>query len=396
MLLAYISGTFGFSFPLMVTFLVPLRAHELGASLWFIGLLVGAPSLIGAVTSIPSGALTERIGPRRAYLVGTIISTVVTPLFAFTSSIWVMLVLQLLFGPFRITGWVASQTYITGIGAPAERATITGRFAFATNVGTMVAPLLIGAVAQLVGFKQAFLFVALMGLAYTIVGLALPEVRMPRAGVAASKTPSAGFVEALALLRLRGMQVAMLLTFVRVWYQTGWTAFFPLYLVEQGMAPGVVGTVLSSASVAATVTALGAGRLARLASKEAVTAAALAVGVMGVVISPHAVSLPLVYLPTLLYGIGVGLSLPLLLAIISEAAPPGQRGIAFGLRTGGNQAAATTSPIALGQMLTATGIALGYLASGAVGWSVLALALWLHQRRGRQPHGASGTGSAEG
>lgn len=72
--MAYVAGSFGFGVQSMLSFLVPLRAKELGAPLEVIGLIVGAGALIGAVMSVPSGALSDRIGARRAYAMGTAIT----------------------------------------------------------------------------------------------------------------------------------------------------------------------------------------------------------------------------------------------------------------------------------------------------------------------------------
>jgi MFS family permease len=274
LLLAYAAGPFAFSFGGMMRFLVPIRASELDAPLVIIGLIVSAGALVPALTSIPSGALADRIGARWAYVLGTYTSALVAFAFAFVRSYWGMLALQLVLGLFRSVAWVAAQTYITGVGAPSERVTLTSRFSFATNAGTMVSPLAIGVVAQVMGFRISFLFLVLVALLFTAIGLALPNVR--QAPATHREAPSgAGFGAALALLRLRGIQTTMLFTFVRLWIGTGWTAFYPLFLINRGTPPALVGTILSSHSAVATVTALGAGRLSRRFGKEVVMAVSL-------------------------------------------------------------------------------------------------------------------------
>jgi MFS family permease len=120
------------------------------------------------------------------------------------------------------------------------------------------------------------------------------------------------------------------------------------------------------------------GRVARLASKEIVSATALALGALGVALSPHLLFIPAVYLPSLLMGIGYGISLPLLMAMMSEYAPPGQRGVAMGLRTQANQVAATITPIAFGTVFPAVGITLGFLLAAIGAWAMLGAGVWIH------------------
>ena len=389
LLLAYVAGTFSFSFALIVTFLLPLRARELDMPLVLIGFLIGAGSLVAAVTSIPSGALAQRIGPQRVFVLGTALCTGLAVVMGFTTSYVVLFLVQLGLGAARTSAWVAIQTYITNVGHPSQRVTITGRFSFATNVGTMVAPLLIGPAAQFMGYKDGFFFIAAVALFFVVIGLALKPITLPRAAPNTTQQSSAGFSAAYHQVRLVGIQIAVILTFVRVWYQTTWTAFFPLFLIEGGMAEGVAATVISSTSVVATVTALGAGRAAKLGSRPAVAGASLAIGALSLVISPHLTAIPQVYLISLLYGVGVGISLPLLLAMFSEEAPPGGRGVAMGVRTSGNQVAALTAPSASGVIITAVGITLGFLASGGVALLLVAVALGLHRGRTRPQRPAS-------
>ena len=384
MLSAYASGTFAFTFGTMTMFLIPLRARELGVSLELIGILVGAGAFLPMFTSIPSGAVADRIGARQTYLLGAVIAGATAFLFSLASSFWGMLALHLIAGLGRGMGWVSSQTYITSIGVGNERPGIAGRFGFSVNLGTLVAPLVIGVTAQLVGYQYSFLLVAVVVAGFIAIGLTLPDVRAQAPGTAHPSGSSAGFGEALRLLRLRGIQVAMLLTFVRIWVTGGWMSFYPLILVEEGFQPATVGVVVASVSLVATGTSLLAGRAARYATKETVTALSMMLGVAGMAVSSQLVAMPLVFVAPILVGVGSGLGLPLLLAIFSEGAPPEQRGVVLGMRTAGNQAAGTVTPVVMGGLLTAVGIALGFAFSAAFCGTALALTLWLHVAHRRQ------------
>jgi MFS family permease len=397
MFLAYLSGAFGFGFPGMIGFLLPLRAHELGAPSPVIGLIQGAGALIPAILSVSSGALADRIGPRKTFILGAAISGVAALLFATVTNYWVLIAFQALQGYARTMGWVATQTYITGVGRPEDREAIAGRFSFSVNAGPMIGALLVGAVADAFGYQLAFLFVACVGVMFAIVGVGLPEIQTRAPGAKTAAAPLAGYGAALDMLRLRPVQVSMLITFIRIWNTVGWQAFFPVFLEQHGMRPFLISTVVFANGLVSTIITLSAGRVARLASNEVVSIVSLAIGALGVGLSPHLITLPGVYFPSILMGIGYGISLPLLIAMMSQNAPPGQRGVAMGLRTQANQVSATVTPVAFGNVFPAVGITLGFTLAAGLAWAVLAAGLWLHildVRVRRKPPVASGAANA--
>jgi MFS family permease len=79
-------------------------------------------------------------------------------------------------------------------------------------------------------------------------------------------------------------------------------------------------------------------------------------------------------------GIGTGLSLPLLIALVSDASPEGKRGVGTGLRESVNQASSSLSPVAMGGVVGLMGIGFGFLASAGFCWLLLAAALLLHAK----------------
>lgn len=384
--IAYVIGAFGLGVTSQVNFLVPLRAHELGAGFDVIGLIVGAGALAPALFSVPLGSLIDRLGPRRSFIVGTALCGLIAVTFTGITNYWALVPLQVLMGSARTLGWVASQGYITGVGRAEERATLAGRFSFFSNVGPMVGPLLIGGVAQLIGFRSAFVFLAGYAFFFTLLGLLLVETSSveSRAGRAKQGT---GVRAALRLLTIRGIQVALLLTFVRLWIEWVWTSFFPVYLVDTGLDPALAGTVVFAKGFTAALLAPTTGLWTRFVSKELLTAIGLGFGAVGLLISSYVTFVPLVYLAPLCVGIGTGLSLPLLLSLVSDAAPDEQRGVALGLRVSVNQTAAAAAPVLVGPLLTALGIALAFGLSSGVAGLLLAASIVLYRvdRRDAKP-----------
>jgi MFS family permease len=383
-LLFYVSCGFPITLWTMANFLVPLRAREVGAPLEIIGLLVAAGSVLGTIGAVPAGALADAIGTRRAFILGALLSAVGAFAMALTDNLWAMLAIQLYRGFPHSVSWVASQTYATGIGSPEDRATITGRFSFATSVSSLLSPLAMGAVAQYAGYTAAFVFVGGFALLHVFAGLLLPEPH-PARKASSSGAGLGGFAEASRQLRERPTQVALLLTFVRIWITSGWMSFFPVYLKSQGLSDLWIGTVVTANGVVSALTALTAQWWARRAGNEIATAGALGLGTVGMALAPHLPLLPLVYLPALFMGTGTGLSMPLVMAILGNAVPPERRGVAMGLRTTANQAASVVAPVAIGLLVTTAGLPTGFLISGAAGLAMLGGALSMHFSARRTP-----------
>jgi MFS family permease len=377
--LVYLSGSFGFGFQQMAAFLIPLRARELDAPLDQIGIIVGAGAIVPALLSVWSGELADRFGARRTYIAATLAAALSGLLLFPVTNYWLLLPIQLVMGFARSTAWVASQTYVANIGAPEERAAHMGRLSFTTNGGTVVAPLVIGQVANLVGYQWSFVFMGSVTLLYTVLGLFIPEVRVSR--TTASRGGAGGFGAAIKLMHERGIQVVLLLTFVRLWNGSGWRPFIPIFLRENGFDNTVISTVLAANSIVSTFTSLGASWLARRSSNEVATAIALGLGAVGTALSPWVAWVPAVYVPALLIGTGVGVSLPLLMASVSSEVPPDQRGLALGMRMSMNQAASTLAPVSVGAVAEPFGIPAALLASAAFSGLVLVAAMGLYATR---------------
>src|SRR5690606_23312871 len=98
-----------------VYFLVPLRAYELGIGFGTIGLLLGVKAITEAVVSVPVGTVIDRIGPRWACVIGSAAVAGGGIVFATTSSVWLMLVAQVLLGALRPLVWIGGQAYAAGM-----------------------------------------------------------------------------------------------------------------------------------------------------------------------------------------------------------------------------------------------------------------------------------------
>ena len=377
--LAYLTGGFGLALNAMMNFLLPLRATDLGIGIGVIGLLLGAKGATEALSSVPVGGLIDRIGPRRGFIIGTVGATALIVLYAFATTILQLLLLQIAVGVLRPMAWVGSQSLVAGLREGTDKARDTGRLSFVATAAQIVAPLLVGFSAQSFGTGRAFFaFAAYCGI-YVVVGLLIPVIADAGSGGTGKRQ---GLADGLRLLSIRGIRVVVFLSFARLWISSAWVAFFPLLLVISGTAEGAASTVVSAMAVVGTILSPMSGRLAERFSAHSLTAFSLTCGVAGLALSPWITSIPAAYAASVLVGIGHGISLPMLLVLISAAAPEGKRGLALGLRAGVNQTAAAASPTLVAAVLGATVVTVGFPLAGAVGLVFISAAL-VTSRKGR-------------
>jgi MFS family permease len=386
-LLAYSTGAYGLSINAITFFLVPLRAAELGAGVGLIGLLVGVKALVETLTSVPLGAFMDRTGPRRALLLGTAGTALVAVGYVFATSVAVLFVLQVILGLARPLGWVGGQSYAAGMRGGADAKYDTGRFSFAANLGQIVAPLAAGVVADLYGVRLGFLVIVAWGAVFFAVSALLPDAGRHAGG----EGSGAGFRAAWGLMKLPRVQAVMFLTFSRLWIPAVWSAFYPLYLVTSGTSETVAGIVIAAMAVAAAITSPFTGRIASHGTPIMVTALSLVVSCIGVAISPLADAGLWPLLAAALVGFGQGISLPMLITLMSEAAPKEQRSLALSLRAGVNQASSTIAPVVIGPLMAVAGATLGFPVAAVIGVGFLVAAVVVSGRGAAVPEADRGT-----
>jgi MFS family permease len=401
--LAYLIGAFGLSLSAQINFLVPLRARELGAGLDVIGLIIGSGTLAAAASSVSMGVVIDRLGPKRAFMIGAFGTMLVSLSLTFVGGYWWFIALQPLHGIVRNLGWVASQGYITSFATDEERALLTGRFSFFSNVGAMVGPLLAGSAAAVVGFRWALLVPAAYSLLFVIMAFFLYETKVATPaekndqGETVKRTKGgSGLSAALSLLPIRGIQVALLLTFTRLWTSHVYAAFLPVFMVDSGISANTAGVVMATSGFVAAIMAPTTGFWTRYMSPQTAAMLGLSCNALGLILVPQLASVPGIFLVPVLVGIGTGLSLPLLITIVTSVVPIQRRGVALGLRALVNQVAATAAPVMIGPLMTVLGLGLGVVSGGGVAVALLASARILNGRVVKAETGISDTRESDG
>jgi MFS family permease len=175
--------------------LVPLLPHyadEFGLSKGQAGLLVGAYALGAFIGAIPGGIAAARFGPRRAVISGLLLMAVASIAFGFAGSAAELGLARLAQGIGSALSWAGALAWLVA-GTPRERrGEMLGTAIGAAIFGALLGPA-VGATAEAIGPRPAFVAVAGVALALLVWALRTPAVaaepQSPRALGVAVRSP---------------------------------------------------------------------------------------------------------------------------------------------------------------------------------------------------------------
>ncbi|HSE81459.1 MAG TPA: MFS transporter [Gaiellaceae bacterium] len=175
--------------------LVPLLPHyasEFGLSKGEAGLLVGAYALGAFLGAIPGGIAATRFGPRRAVIAGLLLMAVASAGFGFAGSAATLGIARLAQGVGSALSWAGALAWLVA-GTPRERrGEMLGTAIGAAIFGALLGPA-VGAFAEGVGPRPAFVAVGAAGVALAVWALRTPPVatepQSPRALLPALRQP---------------------------------------------------------------------------------------------------------------------------------------------------------------------------------------------------------------
>lgn len=123
----------------MVIPLLPFYATKLGASATVVGILIAAFSIAQLASAPLWGRFSDHYGRRPALLVGLLVSAVAYVIFAYASTLWLLLLSRVVQGLGGGTIGVV-QAYVADASDPKDRAKSLGWLSAATSFGAVVGP----------------------------------------------------------------------------------------------------------------------------------------------------------------------------------------------------------------------------------------------------------------
>ena len=349
----------------------PEAARAFSVSAQEIALLISAFTLPGILFTPLTGILADRIGRREILAPSLLLFGLAGTGCAFVSDFHHLLLLRFLQGLGASCLSSLNMVLIGDLYRGPERETITGYNSSAVSIGTALFPALGGALA-LLGWRGPFL---LSVMAFPVAFAVFFHLDVP---FEKKDMTLKSYFNALGRGLRRREVIAVLMattgTFIVLFGSV--SAFLPFLLADRfGASSLEIGLVFVCQSLATALAASQSGHLGRRFSPRQRLVSAFSLFALALFLYPRAESLPAVFVAALLFGLGQGLNMPVLLSLIASFACPDYRGGLLAVNTMALKFAQTIAPLLAGLVLARWGLESVFYASALTALVTLAAVL---------------------
>ncbi|GIW05256.1 MAG: tetracycline resistance MFS efflux pump [Dehalococcoidia bacterium] len=325
---------------------LPFYAQLFGASGFAVGATLAVYSAVQLISSPLLGALSDRIGRRPVLLLslaGSALSLTVTGL---AGSLGVLLAARALSGLFGGAIGTA-QAYVADTTTPADRAKAMGMIGAMTGLGFIVGPALGASLSQFGLGTAAFVAAGLAAANFVLALFLLPETRVPGRAPRRPVFTVLRVGEALTHPTVGRLFGAM---FLAMFAFAGVQATLPL-LGERnfGLTPSSLGVIFVSVGIVSVLMqGVAVGRLVARFGERTLAIAGFAIFVGTLLVLPFVTSLLTALAVLAIQTMGSAIYNPSLTSLISQEAPPDEKGSLLGLSQSFAALSRATGPFVAG------------------------------------------------
>ncbi len=339
---------------------VPLYADSFGASVAIVGLVVGVSSYVAALTMIPFGFLSDRVG-RRVIMVVGLLASILAPLLYIVVSTPLQLILVRGIHGLAVASFIPpANALVVDMSPPERRGEALGWFTTAIMVGFIIGPISGGFLLNSFGFDAAFYACsasALIGLLFILPWLR----RMPGKPV-----PMEAGESSWGWLWQR-RAVGGLLTVLFIVFGSGtMVAFLPLYGGTMGITASQAGIIITAMYGSSALLRAPAGVLSDKIGREMVILCGFIISAAAIACFSFLTSFPLLMVAGIAFGFGMGLAMTASFALIADLASVNARGLAMGAANSSLQAGLAIGATAMGGVAAVAGFESMFGICGAV------------------------------
>ena len=336
----------------------PLMALKQGYSPLAVGCLLALFAVSQVFLALPAGRLADRHGLHFPMRLAVLIASLGLGLSVLWPYFWVLCVSAMMVGGASGLAVIALQRHAGRLAhGPTELREVFSWLAIGPSLSNFVGPLLVGVLIDRVSFQAAFLAMAtLPWLAWWLVRQVdrMPTIPSPDQALAPSSW---------AMFREPAFCRLMLINWVLSSCWDVHTFLVPVIGHERGLSATVIGAILGSFAVAATLIRLVMPWMAsRLQEGRVVGSAMIATSVL-FMLYPLAHSAWLMAGLSVLLGFALGSVQPMIMSTLHQITPHAQHGQALALRSMAINASSVLMPLLFGTVGTLVGV-------GVVFWAV--------------------------
>lgn len=349
---------------------IALSALDLGASVGAASVVVGAVGIGHLLADIPAGALTTKIGERRAMLLATVLVSAALVVCVLAPTVWVLGLAIGLTGAAGAVWQLARQAYLTEAVDPSMRARALSTLGGVQRIGTFAGPF-IGAGAMALGGTDAAYWTHIAAAAAgAVLLLFLPDVSGRRSGA----SPKVGVAD---VVRQHGSVLLTLGTaasFVGV-VRAARLAVIPIWGESLGLSPSTTALIFGLSSAVDMLLFYPAGKVMDRFGRVWVAVPAMVLMGLGLIAVPFTSGVVTFALAAALMGLGNGMSSGLVMVLGADASPRAGRASFLGVFRLFADVGLGGGPLLLGGVAAVAGLATGIWVVGAAGL-VGAVAMW--------------------
>jgi MFS family permease len=345
---------------------VSYRALALGADERAVGVIAGVYALLPLFAAVPLGRRTDHGRCAPLLPVGVVLISGGCALSGVAGSLWSMALWSGVMGLGHLCFVIGSQSLVARQSAPHEQDRNFGHFTIGAALGQLVGPIAAGAVISgddMTGTSALALIVAGAIGAVAFTSLWRIEHRRTAATSGAEKGDR---VPVRRILRTRGVPAGILISLAVLSATDILTAYLPVVGEHRGIAPSVIGVLLSLRAAATIACRLVLTPLLRLLGRTlllTVTCLLAALLCAGIALPMPVWALGLLLV---LLGFCLGVGQPLSMTTVVQAAPDEARSTALALRLTGNRLGQVAAPAAAGLIAGVAGVAAPFVMLGVL------------------------------
>ncbi|RRR68115.1 MFS transporter [Streptomyces sp. RP5T] len=345
---------------------VSYRALALGADERAIGVIAGVYALLPLFAAVPLGRRTDHGRCAPLLPVGVVLISGGCALSGIADSLWAMAVWSGVMGLGHLCFVIGAQSLVARQSAPHEQDRNFGHFTIGASLGQLVGPVAAGALIggpDMAGTSALALLVSGAGAAVAFTSLWRIEHRDTGAK---SRTGQADRIPVGRIFRTRGVPGGIFVSLSVLSATDILTAYLPVVGEHRGIAPSVIGLLLSlraAATIACRLVLTPLLRLLGRASLLTVTCLLAALLCAGIALPVPVWALAVILA---LLGFCLGVGQPLSMTTVVQAAPEGARSTALALRLTGNRLGQVAAPATAGLVAGLAGTAAPFVMLGTL------------------------------
>jgi len=339
---------------------VSLYALELGAGAATVGVLAALFAAFPLLLAVPAGRFADRFGVRPPIVAGTLIMAAGLSLPLAVPGIIALLLCPALVGLGHVFFHVSVHSLVGALGTAAERTRNFATFSLGISIAAFVGPSAAGFAIELAGYRTAFALlaaVAVLPALYAMVHRRLIPDRVRQEGESEAKS-------AFDLLAIPALRRTLIMSGVTLTGIELFSFYLPIYGSAIGLAPSVIGMILSSHAVAGFIVRVLMHRLVQRYTELGVLTGSLFVAALAYLAIPVLGDAWLLAGAAFVLGLALGSAQPLTIILTYNHAPAGRSGEALGMRIMANKVTQIAVPLVFGGFGAALGAVPVFLATG--------------------------------